>query len=405
MGKKKILVLNDGASYENWGIKACIDGLNNIFQNTFEDFEIIGRSHSYMHKKYSCEPRLLSKKIFNDHSRVAKKLFDEFHFLPRISDEFEYVAELWASGRGGKGAEDFICAVRDVDIVIFNGEGSTYRDNIGAIKGLFMLWYAKMKMNKMTYFLNGSVTLTSVDSILPAMVRRVFSVIDGIAVREPYSYKSVMNFYSELSSIRVIPDSVLSLNLGKSKENKLIDNLEFIEKSFFCFSLSMLPMDFRKTRERSSIVNLICELKKIVPNAVLLAKDIEDQVLRDVAKLTDSYFVGPEFSYQDISYILSKSRFLLSGRYHHLIFAAKVGCPVIPMASSSHKIHGLSALYENVMPAPVDPTDLWNETEKILKRAIDITSNDSLRAAYIESSEGLMNNVFEGASDMFKDFK
>ena len=178
--KKKILVLNDGSSYENWGIKACIDGLLQILNESFPFSKIEGLNHEYMHKKYVWEPKFFGKKLLNDNSRLARRFLSSFHELPRVADEFEFIADLWDSGKGGVGADHFVVSAKRNDIIVFNAEGSTYRDNIGAIKGLFMLWYAKTRMQKRCYFTNGSVTLTLVDATLPAMVRKVFGVIDGV---------------------------------------------------------------------------------------------------------------------------------------------------------------------------------------------------------------------------------
>lgn len=389
MVKKKVLILNDGSAYENWGIKACIDGLKNILEKMHPEYELDGIPHSYMHKKYSWEPTFLNRKVLNDNSRVARKLLNEYHFLPKIADEFEFISELWLNGKGGEGATDFIKRIKDYDILVFNAEGSTYRDNIGAIKALFMLWIAKTKFNKEVYFLNGSVTLTVVDSILPAMIRKVFSVIDGIAVREAYSSKSIQEFYPFLDTVKVYPDSVFSLDFNKDKLTQKVKRLDFLEEDFFCFSLSMLPMDYRRSRNKSSLVHIINKLKEIVPNAVLLAKDIEDQILKDVAKDTNSYFVGADFDYLDVMSILSKSKFLFSGRYHHLIFATKVGCPCIPIISSSHKIHGLAKWFETLMPYPVDATDMWGESDKVISYATSIMEDENIRKKYFKRAEEL----------------
>jgi len=347
-----------------------------------------------MHQKYSWEPTIFRRKLFNDHSRITRRFLDEFHSLPKIVDEFEYIAQLWLDGKGGDGAKSFLEMIKDIDIIIFNAEGSTYRDNIGAIKGLFMLWFSKTKLNKKAYFLNGSVTLTLVDSTLPAMIKKVFSIIDGVAVREPYSYKNILDFYPQLTNIKMYPDSVFSLNIDNLPLNKKIKKLDFLEKDFFCFSLSMLPMDYRRSRDKSSLVYIIKELKKIVPNAVLLAKDVEDQILKDVAKDTDSIFIGADFDYVDIMGILSKAKFLFSGRYHHLIFATKVGCPCIPIASSSHKIHGLASLFEVIMPHPIDATDIWEESDSVIVNANNIINHINLRELYIKRAKELEVDSF-----------
>ena len=53
MKNKKILILNDGSGYKNWGIKACIDGLNNIFEQEIKSYEITGVPHSSRRDLYS----------------------------------------------------------------------------------------------------------------------------------------------------------------------------------------------------------------------------------------------------------------------------------------------------------------------------------------------------------------
>ena len=385
----KILTLNDGSRCQNWGLQACTDGLLHIIAQENIDVDFMQFDHAYMHRRYSFEPRLFGgKKLFAYNSRVAKRYFPVFHVLPRVADEFEYTADLWLQGKGGCGANEFLEKARGADAVVFNAEGSTYRDNnICALKGLFMLWFAKTKLGKRSLFLNGSVTLTRVDATLPAMVKKVFSAIDMAAVREPDSYQNILEYYPELAGkIRMVPDSTYALEL----DQRTLGDCKFLDQDFFGLSLSMLPVDSRRTRDTSSLVHMLKELKKIVPNAVLLAKDKEDQILKDVARLTGSFFVGPSYDYQSVAHILKRAKFIFSGRYHNAIFATKVGCPVIPMHTSSQKIYGLASLFSGIMPTPIDPTDLWNEKKWVLHHARAILEQgDSLRTAYKERAAEL----------------
>lgn len=385
----KILILNDGSLCQNWGLQACTEGLLQIIGQENADADFIKLDHAYMHRRFSFQPRYPGgKKVFAYNSRIAKKYFPVFHVLPRVADEFEYIADLWLQGKGGRGADEFLEKVRSADAVIFNAEGSTYRDyNICALNGLFMLWFAKTKLGKKAFFLNGSVTLTRVDATLPAMVRKVFSAIDMAAVREPCSYQNIIEHYPELEGkVSMVPDSTFALGL----EHRTLEDCKFIDQGFFALSLSMLPVDFRRTRDTSSLVHLILELKKIVPNVVLLGKDKEDQILHDVAQLTGAFFVGPSYDYQSVLNFLKHAKFFVSGRYHNAIFATKVGCPVIPLHTSSQKIFGLSSLFNGTMPEPIDPTDLWNEEEKVLNLAREIIEQgESLRNAYRERTTEL----------------
>lgn len=391
----RILILNDGTLCQNWGLQACTEGLFQIIAKDNPDAALTQLDHAHMHRRYSFEPRLFGKKkLFAYNSRVAKKYFPVFHVLPRVADEFEYLADLWLQGKGGRGADEFLEAVRGVDAVLFNAEGSTYRDNnICALKGLFMLWLAKTKLSKHAMFLNGSVTLTRVDATLPAMVNKVFQAIDLAAVREPDSYRNILAYYPDLSGkIHMVPDSTYVLDI----EERSLADCEFLDQNFFALSLSMLPVDFRRTKEMSSLVHLIQELKKIVPNAVLLGKDKEDQILKDVARLTGSFFIGTSQDYQGVLNILKRAAFLVSGRYHNAIFATKVGCPVIPLHTSSQKIFGLASLFNGTMPEPLDPTDLWNEEKRVLEHATAILDQgDRLRTAYTSRSAELREEALK----------
>lgn len=392
---RKILILNDGNRCQNWGLQACTEGLLQIIALENNDADFMQFDHAYMHRRYSFEPRLFGgKKLFAYNSRVARTCFPVFHVLPRVADEFEYIADLWLKGKGGLGADEFLEKARGADAVIFNAEGSTYRDNnICALKGLFMLWLAKKKLGKRAMFLNGSVTLTRVDATLPAMIRKVFSAIDMAAVREPSSYQNILEYYPELEGkVCMVPDSTYVLEL----EERSLGDCRFLDRDYFAFSLSMLPVDFRRTRDTSSLVQMIRELKKLVPNSVLLGKDKEDQILKDVARLTDSFFIGPSYDYQSVLNILKRAKFIVSGRYHNSIFATKVGCPVIPLHTSSQKIFGLASLFKGAMPRPIDPTDLWNEKKRVLDHASSILEQgDSLRTAYRSRAAELREEVLK----------
>jgi polysaccharide pyruvyl transferase WcaK-like protein len=389
---KKVLILNDGSEYKNWGIKACIDGLKKILRQDFDEKDIYSFNHQYMHRLYSFDPKIFGRSIFLENSRVAKKLFKPFHLLPKNADEFEYVAEEWINGRGGKGADEFINKMEDIDIAIFNSEGSVYRDNICGIKGLFMLWFTKKKLGKKACFVNGSVTLTMVQAVLPAMIKKVALAIDIFNVREGYSKQNIIDYYPELTDkIQVFPDSVFALEKTSSSAY-MESNLK--GSPYFVFSLSMLPMDYSKDRDQSSVLSLINDLKKIIPNAVLLAKDIEDQDLKYLAHITGSHFIGSDYEYNDVMNILEKAEFLCSGRYHHLIFAIMVGCPVIPLHTSSQKIWGLSSFFKENMLSPIDPTDLYSESYKILNEAKKIVeSGNDLRIYYKNKSKELGVNT------------
>ena len=77
--------------------------------------------------------------------------------------------------------------------------------------------------------------------------------------------------------------------------------------------------------------------------------------------------------------LISNSRFLVSGRYHHLIFAANTSVNICCFSSSSHKIEGLAKLLssENYSVPTFDPTDILNYKNKILKYCKSLLNMDT----------------------------
>ena len=55
--------------------------------------------------------------------------------FPEVADQFETVADEWLSGGGGPGAPEFLGPSPDADLVVLNGEGSLYRENLSADSG------------------------------------------------------------------------------------------------------------------------------------------------------------------------------------------------------------------------------------------------------------------------------
>ena len=132
--------------------------------------------------------------------------------FPALADQFETVADDWLNGGGGPARRGIPGSVSDaVDVVVLNGEGSLYRDNLerhsGALPGLA----AKERLGIPTVFVNGMVHLTDVMPILPAMVRKTFRVLDAVAVRESCSLRNLEQ-YAPGRPARLIPDSAFAIS-------------------------------------------------------------------------------------------------------------------------------------------------------------------------------------------------
>lgn len=223
--------------------------------------------------------------------------------------------------------------------------------------------------------MNGSVTLSDIDPMLPAIVEKTFSCITGVTLREPKSYRTVIERWPDLKSkVFLAPDSafyeIYANDDAPINEIDLPDN-------YFCFSTSMMPIDFNENKENSSLVNLLLDLSSRFGTPVILARDIEDQFLNSLSKYLDCVVIGKRFSCEDVIEIIKGGQFLLSGRYHHLIFSYLSGTPFIALDTTSHKIKGLVELaIKNPIRNVFDPTNLKNCSGDIIKSALSLMDLD-----------------------------
>ncbi|MFP3939039.1 MAG: polysaccharide pyruvyl transferase family protein [Thermoanaerobaculia bacterium] len=382
----RILLLNDTRDHDNWGSRACADGLCRILERTIQGVRIRSIPSAWTTRRYRQAPRLLGGRIYERRrsrwGRLYHRVSRDFPFLPTVADEFEATADDWLEGRGGPGAREYLEALDGVDAVVFNAEGATYRTNDSAIKCLFALWLARTRCSVPAVFLNGTVHLTGVDPVLPAMVRKCFAVLDGIAVREPQSLASLSEHAPGIRA-EVVPDTVFQFTPELAAEARPAFRRwreRLGDRPYFCLSLSMLLSAQRGYQRHgaqgSALAHLIRSLRSVVPEPVLMARDGMDQrIVRELAAATGAHFFGPENTYADLLALLNDASFLVSGRYHHLIFGAVAGCPALPLRTTSHKVDGLCRLVDGVLGEPFDPTDLFSETETMTERARELVAH------------------------------
>ncbi|MCK5529207.1 MAG: hypothetical protein KAI74_05950, partial [Kiritimatiellae bacterium] len=253
---KKILIINDTADHSNWGSQACAGALRTILGDVNSDASITILSNTMLNKRYAFDPKFMGVRVCgaaDPANPIRRVISKQCVPVPLVVDQFDEIATKWMAA-DTKGTAEYMEKLKDIDAIVFNAEGSTYRINYGSMKALFILWMAKVKLGIPAYFLNGSVTMTCVDPIFPAMLNTTFKVLDGIAVREPFSLRNVQEFVPGVAA-EMVPDSVFYFAPTVAEEpigekNQRIK--EYCKKPFFCFSLSMLPVDYTAGRKESA---------------------------------------------------------------------------------------------------------------------------------------------------------
>ena len=203
------------------------------------------------------------------------------------------------SGDGGPGAANSSNRIRRSDVVVLNGEGSVYRDNLSAIRELFLAWLAKERLGIPTVFVNGMVHLTAVMPVLPAMVRKTFRVLDAVTVRDPYSLRNLEEYVPDVHAT-LIADSAFAIRPEAARDSAAVHEVlrRLGGSSFFCFDPGAMPVDHTPT-DRSALFELVVRLKRRAGQAVLVSSAPADTYIKAVAEETDSIYVDTLGDYHE----------------------------------------------------------------------------------------------------------
>lgn len=381
----RVLLLNyndDLRNADNWGSVAMLHALRRLLEVHIPDIDLRWLPHSWLVRQYrrlTIPPGSLfaSDRHLPPFTHLLSRRFSRVvDFFPTIADDFERLADRWLGGAGGAPAHDFIAAARDADVVVHNGEHQIYRNSREGCRALFLLWLARTRLGKPSCEINHTAHLTGVQPIMPAMVRLTYPVLDAVTAREPASLDNLEAL--GVTNAELVPDPVFFLDPASYSDASVSAwrrSTGLDGQRYFCLSASALPMSAPDGSNEGALVRLVTELKRIVPQAVLVAKDRHCRFLADVAERTASLYFGPEHVFSDLWHLFRGAEFLVSGHYHYLIMASMVGCPFIPLTSTTHKIDGLCRLLEWHRPRPYDATFLTADTDAIIADAKRLASD------------------------------
>ena len=360
----KVLLLNDCRDQVNYGSNALVDGLIEVLVTRMPNATLLPiPSHGLIDTAGGFG-------AFVDDGRGLRQLPALY---PSVADQFESTADAWLEGRGGRGADVLLERLRDVDLVVLNGEGSIYRTNLSAVRELFIAWLAKERLHIPTVFVNGSIHLSGVLAVLPAMVRKTFPRLDAVAVREAPSLRNLAEHAPGIDA-RLFPDSAFALTADLARSTPAVRAIreEIGPQPFFCFDPGTMPIDDRDD-EDSTLHRVISALKGVAPGAVFVASGPADRYIERIAGETGSLYVESIVDYREWMALVADAEFVVTGRYHNAILAAIVGCPSITFGSTTHKVHGACEMLEGAIGAPYDGTDLRPNLDALVAQARDFT--------------------------------
>lgn len=398
----KILLINDNSAHINWGAQASPPSLVRILKEAMPGCTIQALPHEWLRRSYRQMRPFMGGAAFLPSRRRIIRVILEYcskpaQFFPEVADDFDYWADEWMAGRGGPQGVEFLELAQAADVVVYNGENSIYLNTPEGCHGIFLLWLAKTSLGKPSCIVNHTAHLNDVRPILAGMVKRVFPLLDVVAVRETCSLGDLQAL--GIQNAECYPDVVFSQLPGdfpRQRTDQWRRQRGLDDQSYFCLSASGLPMSLPRGAWDGEIAAMVQDLKTAGLQAVLVAKDPWCLPLAEVARRTGSLFFGPEHEYHDLWPLFEGASFLVSGHYHYVIFGAMVGCPFIPLTVNNHKMAGVCELLGWERTEPFDATLLRSCRAEIAREARRLRDNrPGLNARLLARSAALRAEAFQ----------
>ncbi|WP_428623451.1 tetratricopeptide repeat protein [Sedimenticola sp.] len=255
----------------------------------------------------------------------------------------------------------------DVDAVYVNGEGSLHGISSIAVGLLYLSYIAKTRLKKQVRIINHSCypedNLVVSDSVVFQMYKKVYRVVDTVAVREPASYRLVskMGIDARLS-FDCLPLFVERYYVEKSKSPDkkitIAGSVAWSDKTIRVIGDAIVKLfDMGYT-----VTFLIGAKANLAPDDVVCAELLKKQS----GNAFQLYLATSEL---DWLRTIADSILLISGRFHHSIAAAALDTPFLLLESNTPKVDGLmEALSINTRVFASDP-DL---ADTLISRAVDL---------------------------------
>lgn len=394
-----VLLINDNSAHLNWGAQATPPALKKVIESGLPAHAIETIPHEWLTRSYRRFPAGIrampwGDRIWRGLRPILSRLSLPVDFFPQVADDFAYWAGEWASGRGGPPAQEFLELAQQVDVVVYNGENSIYRNTPEGCRGLFLLWLSKTVLGKPSCIVNHTANLNEIRPIMNGMVKLVYPILDVVAAREPASLENLKAM--GIGNGELYADVVFALEPPAHAEQRVTDwrrsnGLE-TDQSYFCLSASGLPASMPRDTWDGEVAGLVRSLKSSGLQAVLVAKDPWCLPLEEVARRTDSLFFGPDHEFQHLWPLFSGASFLVSGHYHYVIFASMVGCPFIPLSVNNHKMRGVCEHLEWGRTTPFDITSLAACRQDLVREAETIKRERAALSRHLKERSAVLGH-------------
>jgi polysaccharide pyruvyl transferase WcaK-like protein len=340
--KPTILLLNDTSENANWGCRATSHALRSLLESQFAHAQVRAVSMNPLHHA----PRPLRRLIV---AHAARSLLTD---CPAGS--MGRLIERWVERR----LYGDLTGVH-VERVVLNGEGTTHGYRGQTLRVLLPFYLANARHDFWTAAVNQTVAAD--DERARALFRAAYGRAGYLAVREPLSREALSAL--GLNDVRLAADAAFLLDPAPASEVDAWMEKLGLQPGFLALSGSATIESYPLERHRA-LVRRLSETYRC-PIAFFAASNADRRRIKALAATVPMVAIPPSISPAVVAGLLGRASFLVTGRFHLLIFATLAGTPFVPLESNSFKIDGL--LRSLSYPIPVSgPHD---DVDRVMERA------------------------------------
>jgi polysaccharide pyruvyl transferase WcaK-like protein len=330
---KRVVLLNDTSNWYHWG---CTGTSTAVHQSmTEKGFRVEGVAIRGIYG------------LKNPPGKIED--FDSGEFLEDFSG-----ANRW-----------MIREIKDADVVVINGEGSLHGLTDYTLSLLYVAYCSKVHFGKNVRIINHScypeISLDLKDTLAWKIYKKVYSVIDFAAIREPVSLelmrKAGLSAHQSFDCLPLYITANYSCNCeGGRNRIVLAPPVAWKHAGIESFSGYIREMSLAGH-----------EISVLTGAAAFPASDDEEFLKSLSADCPDGWINTKAGSMREWLDCIATARLLVSGRFHHAIAAAVLNTPFILLDSNTPKNRGIS----EVMKAP-PPIQL--QDGELLQKMLDLSS-------------------------------
>ena len=352
----KVYLCHDTREQVNWGCKATTSCLINLIEksggeiihhqklSTFQSLKIIPNSNFLKSiLPYDSQLRYFIRKFFwniEKYRRVKNGYVWKFDQFYELADHI----------LRGKVYQTELKKMNEADVIIVNGEGSIYKNELKGILTYFFAYFAAVHLNKPSVLVNHHADLRNAN--MYEIAKNVYPKLSKVVFRDPVA----MNNYKHLTDLdKCLYGGDAAFCYRKEFDNQYLDYdgrassaICLSEKKFICLggSSSLMRPDEKVKWPNKSYEILIKKLRNLNLDIVLIGSDNTDDIfLKPLSKKLNLLFYSSSTHVSEAFKILSSASCLISGRWHSAVLASIAGTPTVTLSSNSMKMSGINKIF------------------------------------------------------------